>query len=370
MEARREILDTPLADHGGRFALSKSGAALPPARCDFSVCLNAYGPAPIVREAVRNCVIDEYPDRHSRAARQAAAYRWDRPIDEVVLGAGAAELIQAVCFAYIARGDCVLIAEPAFGEYRRAAQLCGANVESVAPSVHLYDATPADYTMELVSAVFRTRPRIVFLASPTSPGGHQLSLTMLRELANACLRCDCLLALDQSYDAFSADPLGTPALAGHQNVVHIRSLTKDHALAGVRVAFAVTTPDIARNIERARVPWAASSVAQAAAVAAMSNEALSHVAQTTGQLRCDAIRLADFCRSIGLSVEPSSTHYMLIRCKNASHAHERLLAEHGVLVRDCSSFGLPAHIRVAARTPSNNALLMEALRTLPTHQTR
>lgn len=364
MEARREILDTPLVEHGGRHASSTASVSTTSAHRDFSVCLNAYGPAPIVREAVRNSVLDEYPDRFSRAPRQAAAYRWERPMDEIVFGAGAAELIQAVCFAFLTRNDTVLVAAPCFGEYERAARLCGANVESVVATLDFDDAAQWDHMLDLVSAVFRTRPRLVFVASPTSPAGVQYSLPMLKKLADTCARCDCLLILDQSYDVFSTNPLGTPALSGHDHIVHIRSLTKDHALAGVRAAFAVAAPAVVQCIERARVPWTSSTAAQAAAVAAMSNEAIEHVAHTTQCLRNDAQRIASFCQTIGLSTEPSSTHYMLIRCINGSDARELLLAEHGVLVRDCTSFGLPRHVRIAARTPSDNAMLMEAFRSL------
>lgn len=364
MEARREILETPLADHGGRLASPTLSRSKTSVRRDFSVCLNAYGPAPIVRDAVRNAAIDEYPDRFSRAPRQAAAYRWERPVEEIVFGAGAAELIQAVCFAYLTRNDCVVVAAPCFGEYERAARLCGAHVESVVAALHLDEAAQWDNTLELVSVVLRTRPRLVFLASPSSPSGVQYSIPMLRKLADACARCDCLLILDQSYDAFSTTLLGTPALSGHDHVVHIRSLTKDHALAGVRAAFAVAAPAVASCIERARVPWASSTAAQAAAVAAMSNEAIEHVRQTTERLRNEARQIVSFCETIGLTVEASSTHYMLIRCCSGNDAREMLLADHGVLVRDCTSFGLPSHIRVAARVPADNAALMEALRSL------
>ncbi|MEO7360870.1 MAG: histidinol-phosphate transaminase [Gemmatimonadaceae bacterium] len=369
MKPRREILETPPVHHGGRLAGTGDLVATSTKHQDFSVCLNAYGPAPIVRSAIRESPIDEYPDRLSRAPRQAVAYRCDRPMNEIVFGAGASELIQAVCFAYLSRGDCVVIMQPAFGEYERASLLCGAQIHHPTNALNHAAPTLDDSVTELVSTIFRVRPRLVFMATPTSPSGAQYAVPMLRHIANMCAQCDSLLILDQSYDAFSANPLGTPALPGNDHVVHIRSLTKDHALAGIRVAFAVAPPDVANDIERGRVPWAASSAAQDAAVAAMSDEAMRHVAETTRCLRADAVRIAVFCASIGLWVEPSSTHYLLIRCVNAAAAHDSLLRQHGVLVRDCCSFGLPQHIRVAARRPDDNTTLLDALRSLSSHQT-
>lgn len=365
---RREILETQAAVHGGRQFCARDTARKIPAERDFSVCLNAFGPAPIVAEAVRASAVEEYPDPYSRAPRQAVAYRWDRPMDEVVFGAGAAELIQAVCFAYLSRGDSVVIASPSFGEYDRAAKLCGAEVHHVRTSVSGTENSMWDNAMELVSAVFQARPRLMFMASPSSPSGAQYPPEVLRQIANTCARCDCLLILDQSYDTFAEHPLGTPAVADNEHVVHIRSLTKDHALAGVRAAFAVVTPEVAAHIERARVPWSASTVAQAAAVAAMSNEALQHVAHTTALLRTEARRIADACISAGYVVEDSCTHYMLVRCRSAATAREMLVDHHDLLVRDCTSFGLPNHIRVAARKPEDNSVLIEALRRISVSQ--
>jgi histidinol-phosphate/aromatic aminotransferase/cobyric acid decarboxylase-like protein len=363
MQAREEIAHTPLVEHGGRFASLESPPA-GPAVVDFSTCLNAYGPAPVVVDAVRNARIDEYPDRFSKAARHAAAYRWDRPLGEVVFGAGAAELIQAVCFAYINRGDNVVVAEPAFGEYARAAKLCGAEVHSARTVPGNDEIALWDGVMNAISNVLRTSARLLFVASPTSPAGGQYHLQMLQLLADTCKKCDCLLVLDQSYDGFVEHPTGTPALGGHSHIVHLRSLTKDHALAGVRVAYAVAPEHIAQDIERARVPWSSSTAAQAAAVACMSESAIEHARRTTTELRAHAQRIASHCATINLPVVTSATHYLLIECGNAAQARADLIAHHGVLVRDGSSFGLRDQIRVAARTPAENGMLLGALSAL------
>jgi histidinol-phosphate/aromatic aminotransferase/cobyric acid decarboxylase-like protein len=170
-----------------------------------------------------------------------------------------------------------------------------------------------------------------------------------------------LFVLDQAYDAFSDEPFDGPALVGHAHVVHLRSLTKEHALAGVRAGFAIASVAVTEAIERVRVPWAASTIAQAAAVAALSNAAAEHVARTTAVLRAERGRISRACAIRGIDVHPSSTHYCLIRVGTGAAARARLLTHHGILVRDCASFGLPEWIRVAARTPAANDLLIAAL---------
>jgi len=353
---RPELLRTPPAVHGGRSSLSDALAAGHALRHDFSACINAFGPADVVRRAVATAPLEEYPDPYSRAARSAAARRWDCEPECVAFGAGAAELIYAVASACLRRGDHVLIAEPAFGEYARAALINGARPTAVrAPDF------PAIPLPALAAEIHRARPRLSFVAAPVSPTGEALPLSALLDIAEECRRADTLLVLDQAYDAFSAAPLGTPALPRHENVLHLRSLTKDHALAGVRAAFAAGPAGVIEAMGRTRAPWTAPAAAQAAAVAALSDEADAHVRHTTAALRAEAGRIANACAAHGLRVARSSTHYLIIHCGHGESARNRLLAEHGILVRDCASFGLAEWIRVAARTPRENDALIAAL---------
>lgn len=349
---RPEVVSTPLAEHGGRLGLDSS-ARKP--RYDFSVCLNAFGPADVVTEAIATARVDEYPDPQCRAPRRTAAERWSRPIDEIVFGAGAAELIFAVSFAFLRPGDSTLIATPAFGEYARATQLCGAFPIAAA----LYGE--GDGVERFCRSIEQVRPRLAFVTAPSNPTGEILWVEDIRRIANAARDNDCLLVLDQAYDAFLDSPLGTPALAGHPSVFHLRSLTKDHALAGVRVAFGVAPPSVIDAIERVRVPWAASSASQAAGVAALGESAELHVAATTRRLRGEAIRIAAELEANGLKVRPSATHFFLVQCESARAVRDRLLVEHDILVRDCSSFDMPHSIRLAARQPTENDLLIAAL---------
>jgi histidinol-phosphate/aromatic aminotransferase/cobyric acid decarboxylase-like protein len=321
----------------------------PRARIDFSTCVNAYGPAPVVREAIRCADVVAYPDRWSRAARDAASRAWARPIDEIALGAGSAELIAAAVMALVRAGDTVLVPRPAFGEYGRAAVLAGARI--VRPARLAIDATGAMIASGMIEAIHAYRPRVAFLAVPTSPAGTALGRDEVRAVADACEAANGLLILDQAYDAFCAEPLGTPALGGHRVVLHLRSLTKDHALAGVRVGFAVGPATIIAAMEGVRVPWAASSVAQAAAVAAFSDAAQAHVAQTVGRLRADV-------GGWGVGGLPTATHYCVVPMRAAGFEGT------GIAVRDCRSFGLPSYIRVAARTPPENAALRAAMRSM------
>jgi histidinol-phosphate/aromatic aminotransferase/cobyric acid decarboxylase-like protein len=306
-------------------------------RGGFAVCVNAYGPAPNVREAILAAPMDAYPDARCVAAREAAAARWGRPADEIACGAGTAELIHALTMALVRRGDRVVIPRPAFAEYGRAALLAGARVHRAVRG-------------DMMSAIREYRPRLAFIAAPTSPAGTPISRPTLQGIADACAECGAMLVLDQAYDAFTSVPLGTPALPGHPAVLHLRSLTKDHALAGVRVGFAIGPAPTIGAMDRVRVPWMVSAPAQAAAVAALTDEAEAHVCRTIAQLRQSAADLWSWCDELGIERVPSDTHYGLLRAR-----------AQGIMVRDCTSFGLPGWIRVAARTEPETATLRQGL---------
>jgi len=336
------------AEHGGRNAFR--GANVLPA-LDFSTCLNAFGPATVVRRAVAEASIDEYPDPSSRIARHAAARSWNVPVDDIAFGAGAAEFIHSACLALVRPGDHVLIDAPAFAEYERSARLCGGLVNSIARSG----------VQPLCDAIRARQPRLVFVCSPSSPDGRARTIDEMTAIADACESTGAVLLFDQAYDAFAEHPLGTPALAGHTAVLHVRSLTKEHAIAGIRAAFAVGPSRMIASLEAARVPWSASSVAQAATLASFLPDAQLYASTTIGVLRAEAHRMYTGFQSLGYAVEPSDTHYFVIRTASGSAAQRALLDTAGILVRDCASFGMPSHIRVAARTPNANEALLNAL---------
>jgi len=329
-------------------------------RADFSTGVNAFGPAPVVMDALRNADPAAYPDPQCRLARDAASRWTGRPADEVLIGAGTVELIYAATQAFVRPGDLVLVVEPAFGEYRRAARLAGAKVcasHFAGGSARRHGAVE-----DFCQTLLRHRPRMAFVGSPESATGAALEPELLTRMADVCQLVGTLLVLDQAYDAFTRRPLGTPALPGHAAVLHLRSLTKDHALAGVRVGLAVGPGTVIEAVARVRPPWTASSLAQAAVIAACAEPAQRHVQATTASLIEEASRLAAVCAGAGIRPLPSATHYFLLEVGDGDRVARALLHDHALRVRSAVSFGFPSCIRVAARRPEENALLVPALR--------
>lgn len=351
---RAEIGSTPPAVHGGpRGALDE----IRPVRLDFSTSVNAWGPAPEVVAAARSAPLDRYPDPECIGPRRAAAVRWGCRIDEVAFGAGAAELIQAAAFAFLRPGDRVVVASPTFAEYERASSLCGAVIARHGAAADGWSVSPGAFAAEIQGI----RPRLAFLCTPNNPTGRSLDREGVHLVADACAATGALLVLDQSYDAFAGEPLGTPALPGHPAVLALRSITKDHALAGVRAGFAIGPAPVVAALDRARAPWSASGPAQAAAIAALSPAGDAHLARTLPLLRLERERLAASLAGIGLRTVPTDTSYLLAEVGDAARITDLLRDRHAIGVRDCTSFGLPRHIRIAARTPEETDPLVAAL---------
>jgi len=325
---------------------------------DFSVNVNPYGPTDFMREAIRAAAVERYPDRTATAARTALAGAWSVDPARIVLGAGAAELLWTVVRAVVRAGDPVVIAEPTFSEARAAAESAGAIVHELRATA---EARFRHDPGRLAEAVARVDARLVYVCAPNNPTGLAWPAA---ELAEVIARCPgALFLVDQSFLSLS-DRHADAAVELPANAVRVRSLTKDHAIPGARVGALVATPALAHLFGTARPAWSAGAVTQAAAIAAAAPAELAFVAESRALLLADRMALAEDLRTLGWAPLPSSTTFLLASRPDAAAARARLLREHGILVRSCASFGLPDHVRLAARPREDRARLLSALRSL------
>jgi histidinol-phosphate/aromatic aminotransferase/cobyric acid decarboxylase-like protein len=341
--------------HGGTDLSELRSLGLAPDEIlDFSVNVNPYGPTTFMRDAIRNAAIERYPDPHAIHARDALAAVWQVDLSCVVLGAGAAELLWAITRAMIRPGDHVVVAGPTFSEVGFAAAAAGATVHEVRASENSFRLDPK----RLLRAIVASEARLVYLCTPNNPTGQAWPVAQTVDLARQC--ADTLFIVDESFlslseqhgDAFERLP---------DNTIRIRSLTKDHGIPGARVGAAIATPGLVRRIEATRPAWSTGAITQAAATAAAAEQGF--VAESRSLLLDDRVALSEGLRMIGLSPLPSRTIFVLVPVGDARCLRTRLLSEDKILVRDCSSFGLPGYLRIAARPAPQSARLLSALRT-------
>jgi histidinol-phosphate aminotransferase len=324
---------------------------------DVSVNVNPYGPSPEMVAAIRAAPIHRYPDPTASGARRALAESVGADPAELVLGNGAADLLWTLARLFLGAGGTAAIVEPTFSELRHAAATVGARLVEWRAREETGFAVALD---EVARATLREGATLVYLCTPGNPTGAPVPVDDVASFARD-LR-DVTVVLDQSFLSMSERPADL-ARRLPPNVVRVRSLTKDHAIPGVRVGYLLAAPAVAARVEASRPPWTVSAPAQAAAVAA-AREA-GFVERTRARWLADRARLSRrLCEELGPRAPcvPSSAPYVLARTQDATALRRRLLERHRVLVRDCTSFGLPDHVRLAARPAADEERLLAALR--------
>jgi len=320
---------------------------------DFSVNSNPFGPSPRVGEAIRSTPLERYPDRESLALRRALAKRLDVLPEQLLVGNGTAELIQLTTFACLQKGDHALVLEPTFGEYERCIRLRGGHL-------HRWRANSEDgfvlNSKQIEQTLVAQKMRLVFICNPNNPTGQVLPLDVLQRWSRAF--ADTLFVVDEAYLAFV--PEMRSAVSLHRpNVLVMRSMTKDYAIAGLRLGYAVGDEVMIATLTNLRPAWNVNALAQAAGLAALQDE--PHLTNTLVELRGENAVLVSGLKELGYEPVPSQTHYFLMPVGNGAEFRQNLL-QHRILVRDCASFGLSAYVRIATRTSEENKRFLHVLR--------
>lgn len=353
---RPEVLAVRQVYHGGLdYAEFERLGLDPEAVLDFSVNNNPYGPSPKVQEALVNVPLDRYPDREALVLRRALADRLEVSTERILVGNGTAELLWMVALAFLRLGDRVLVLEPTFGEYTRVAALMGAQVEAwTAQAEQAFAAAPD----EVAGCLRRAHPRVAFLCNPNNPTGTILPPDVIAAWAKD--HPSTLFVVDEAYLSL-ARGLRSALTVAEENILVLRSMTKDYALAGLRLGYGVGHKAVTEALVRVRPPWNVNAMAQAAGVAALADEV--HRQRSISRLMEAKETLVAGLSALGLTPLPSAVHFFLLNVGDGS-AFRRALLDHGILVRDCASFGLPAYVRIATRRPEENGRLLTAIREL------
>jgi histidinol-phosphate aminotransferase len=365
-----EVEAVAAAAHGALDYGELSRLGLRPAEVvDFSSSVNPYGPAPEVLAAARAAEVAAYPDRECRELRAGISVHTGVDPAGIVCGNGSAELVDHLARCYLSPGDAALVAGPTFGEYERASRLRGARVLRFDRIL-----TPAGAELDaagLTRVVRERRPRLVWICDPNNPTGDCLPGAVVEEVLSAAAGVGALLVVDEAYRelVLEGEPEDlTPLLAGAAggNLVLLHSMTKAPALAGLRLGYALAAPEVASALAAIRPPWNVSGPAQAAGVAALSLPARLHLDRCRAALARSAAYLRRELARLGLPALPGVANYLLVDVSGigGGRSVRAALLRSGLQVRDCASFGLAGHVRVAVRRPEECERLVAALKRL------
>ena len=365
--------------HGGIKPAELRALGLDPEQVlDFSASISPIGPPPGVWQAMQSVDLSTYPDPQCHELKQALADHFSPPGSDSPLGAGSrrfspenflvgngsTEIIHLLARAYLPpagptanRGAVIL--SPTYGEYAGACEIQGAPVtyvEAGPPPTFQWDLDQTSRTIESV------QPALVFLCNPNNPTGAYLSLEEVESLAVAAGRAGAMLVLDEAYSDFVDRPWNNPEntqrLLALGNVVVLRSMTKSHALTSLRIGYSVAPPEVTARLAHYQPDWSVNGLAQAAAAAALQDPDYLDRARTEVSLAKNY--LIDKLTTLEFNVPPSAANFLLVEVTDAGAWRDRL-AQSGLFVRDCSSFGLPNFIRLGIRNQPDCQRLIQAI---------
>ncbi len=351
-------------EHGGTiFAVARELGIAPEELLDFSASINPLGSAPGVREAVESSFhrIIHYPDSGSSELCQSLSLCHEIPVEQITVANGSTELIHLLPrLSRFTRKRALLLA-PAFSEYAHALELCGWS--------HDYHILKAEEGFSLdLAAIEKTligEYDLLFLCNPGNPTGRLYLRKEVRALYELCQEAGTLLVLDEAFIDFCEEESSGQLLGKGDSLLILRSMTKFFGFPGLRLGYALGSPELIDELARIRPPWSVGLLSQVAGVAALAD--FSHAEKTRQLVAVERQWLTEQLQEIDcLKVYPSAANYLLVEtifCLTATDLQNRLL-EQKILIRNCRNFdGLNERFfRIAVRSREENTRLVNNLR--------
>jgi histidinol-phosphate aminotransferase len=320
----------------------------------------AFGPLPAAVAAFEGAAaeLNRYPDAGAARLRDELAARHHVPVEQVVLGNGADELIRLCAVATLDSGDRAIVPWPSFPSYVASTACSGAE-----PVMVPLAGRRADLDALLARAGDRTK--LVYLANPNNPTGVLLDAGEVRAFVDA-LPAPVLCVLDEAYAEYAEpEPDGIALVReGRAQLCVLRTFSKVYGLAALRIGYAIASPDIADALDRVRPVFNVNQPAQEAALASLHEHA--SVAGRVEHARRSRAFLHDALAASGLSPEPSQANFVYADVPfdvalGDGALMAGLLLREGIMIRALGGFGAPEAIRVTAGTDAENALFADVL---------
>ena len=316
---------------------------------------NPLGPSPRVVEALGRILGDlhYYPEGHRPSLLDAIADDVGVDADRVVLGNGSNEILELVVRMFAGPDDEVLMSADGFLVYELVTRSVGARPVKVPAREHHHD-------LPEFAARLGPKTRVVFLANPNNPTGTIFTIPEWNEFIGL-VPSNVVVVVDQAYVEYVTDPLYPKVvdqLDAFENVVVTRTFSKIHALAGLRIGYAIGSPKIIEALHKLRQPFNVNAAAQWAAEIALDDKAhmeRSHLLAVEGRKR-----LTDGFSELGLTSVASQANFVLVEVGDGAGVSETLLRE-GVIVRPMNAYGLDSMIRVTVGLPEQNERCLAAL---------
>ena len=303
--------------------------------------------------------LGRYPDGNAFEVKSAIARKLDIPAEWLTLGNGSNDILELAARSFLQRGQSAVYAEFGFIVYNLAVQAVGARAIVVPAINHGHD-------LDAMAAAIADDTQLIFIANPNNPTGTFLSPVQIATfLAKVPQRV--VVVLDEAYNEYLPAENASQAMTWvrqYPNLLVSRTLSKAYGLAGLRVGYAVAQPEITDILNRIRQPFNVNTLAQAAAVAAIQDDAF--LAESKRINSAGYTQLTAAFDALNLQYVPSSANFVLVKIGTPAKcaAVNAGLLKAGVIVRPVAGYGLPEYLRVSIGLPQENARFIAVLKTL------
>jgi histidinol-phosphate aminotransferase len=314
---------------------------------------NPLGPSPLAKAAMRDALEEAhiYPDGGGFRLRTAIAGSLDFGRENVVLGNGSNEIIELLCHTFLNRETELIAAEHAFVVYKLMATLFGAKYVEVPDPGFIHD-------LDAMADAITKNTRLVFIANPNNPTGTMVGQDAIDRFMDR-LPEHVIAVFDEAYIEFPDNPPDTLRYVREgRNVCVLRTFSKIHGLAALRVGYGVSPAHLAELLQKARQPFNVNAIAQAGALAALADA--DHANKTRELNRTGLAFYEKAFANRGLEYVPSHANFILVRTGGGDQVFRDMLKQ-GVIVRAMSSYKLPDWIRISIGTQPQNERCLEVL---------
>jgi histidinol-phosphate aminotransferase len=298
--------------------------------------------------------IARYPDGSGFNLKHKLSDRFGVSTAQITLGNGSNDLLIMIAQAFLCDGRNAVFSQHAFSVYASATIAAGAEAREV-------PALDWGHDLDGILNAIDEDTRVVFVANPNNPTGTWFDKTAFESFL-AGVPDSTIIVLDEAYIEYADDPSmpnGLDYLDQYPNLIVCRSLCKAYGLAGLRIGYAASSPQIAEILSRVRQPFNVNSLALAAAAAALDDDVYLEMGRQVNRQGLQQIR--DGLKQLGLSWIPSRTNFVTVDFSYPAYPiYEALLAK-GIIVRPLVGYGMPNHLRISVGLPSENTRLLTAL---------
>jgi histidinol-phosphate aminotransferase len=314
---------------------------------------NPLGPSPKALQAMRTALEDAhlYPDGSGFYLRKALAAKLRLAPEAIILGNGSNEVIEFLGHAFLNPGDDVITCQYAFIVYKLLATAFGVRtIETPSPDYQ----QNLDATLDAITA----KTRIIFIPNPNNPTGTLISQRDIDRFMSR-IPNSIIVVFDEAYFEFLDDPPDTLRFVREgRNVVVLRTFSKIHGLAGIRIGYAIAPPEMAEVLHKTRQPFNVNSIAHAGAIAALDDEA--HLRETKRVIDEGRAYLQEQFAEMHVAFVPAVANFLMVNVGDGCAVFQKLL-QRKIIVRPLKGYGLPEWVRISVGTMEQNRQLIAAL---------